>query len=51
MNKQCVAAVLGAVIMFIVQMMVKKLHIHWLREWALTLSMLGSMIITALLPA
>ncbi|MBP3848943.1 MAG: DUF5058 family protein, partial [Pyramidobacter sp.] len=51
MNKQCVAAVLGAAIMFVVQMMVKKLHIHWLREWALTLSMLGSMVITALLPA
>ena len=51
MNKQCVAAVLGAAIMFVVQMMVKKLHIHWLREWALTLSMLGSMVITALLSA
>ena len=42
------ACVLGAIIMFALNTIANKKSIGWLREWALTITILGAMIITAL---
>jgi len=42
------ACVLGAVIMFALNTIANKKNVGWLREWALTITILGAMIITAL---
>ena len=46
--KNCLACVLGAVIMFVLNTIASKKEIKWLREWALTITILAAMIITAL---
>ena len=42
------ACILGAVIMLILTKIANKNNIGWLKEWALTITILGAMIITAL---
>ena len=42
------ACILGAVIMFVLNTVANKKNIGWLKEWALTITILGAMIITAL---
>ena len=49
MNKNSIACVLGGVIMAVMLTLSKKLNLKWMKEWALTISILGSMIITALI--
>jgi hypothetical protein len=49
MNKNSIACILGAAIMTILLMIANKKNIQWIKEWALTISILGGMIITALL--
>jgi cell division protein FtsL len=49
MNKNSIACILGAVIMAILLTIANKKNIQWMKEWALTISILGGMIITALL--
>ena len=46
--KNALACVLGAVIMFVLTKVANKKEIGWLKEWSLTISILGAMIITAL---
>ena len=46
--KNALACVLGAVIMFVLTKVANKKEIGWLKEWALTITILGAMIITAL---
>lgn len=41
------ACVLGAVIMFVLTQVANKKNIGWLKEWALTITILGAMLITA----
>lgn len=50
LNKYSLAVVLGGVLMFILQTLCEKKNIAWLREWALTIAILGGMIITELVP-
>ena len=50
LNKHALAAVLGALIMFVLQTICRKKNLQWLREWALTFALLGSILITAVLP-
>ncbi len=47
--KNAAACILGAVIMFILLSIARKRNIHWLNEWALTIAIIGAMIITALI--
>lgn len=49
LNKNSVACVLGAVIMAVLVTLAEKKKIKWLNEWALTISILGGMVITALI--
>ena len=42
------ACILGAVIMFVLTQVANKKNIGWLKEWSLTITILGAMIITAL---
>lgn len=42
------ACILGAIIMFILTKIANKKNIGWLKEWSLTITILGAMIITAL---
>lgn len=49
MNKNSIACVLGAVIMGVLIVLSEKKDIRWLKEWSLTIAILGSMIITALI--
>ena len=44
----CLACVLGIVIMFVLNTIATKKDIKWLKEWALTITILAAMIITAL---
>ena len=46
--KNALACVLGAVIMFVLTKVANKKDIGWLKEWSLTITILGAMIITAL---
>lgn len=46
--RNCLACVLGVVIMFLLNTIASKKDIAWLREWALTITILAAMIITAL---
>ena len=46
--KNALACVLGAVIMFVITKVANKKEIGWLKEWSLTITILGAMIITAL---
>lgn len=46
--KNALACVLGAVIMFVLTKVANKKEIGWLKEWSLTITILGAMIITAL---
>lgn len=48
-NKNAIACILGAVIMYVLSTVAEKKNIGWLREWALTITILGAMIITALI--
>ena len=50
LNKHALAAVLGALIMFVLQTICRKKNLQWLREWALTFALLESILITAVLP-
>lgn len=47
-GKGCIATLLGAAIMFVLTTIANKKNIGWLKEWGLTIAMLGAMIITAL---
>lgn len=47
-NKYSVACVLGAGIMWALMTLSEKKGIKWLKEWALTIAILGGMIITAI---
>ncbi|MCD8196595.1 MAG: DUF5058 family protein [Lachnospiraceae bacterium] len=49
-NKNTIAVILGGLIMFVMMKICETKQIKWLRDWALTFAILGSMIITALLP-
>ena len=49
LNKNSIACVLGAGIMAVLLILGEKKNIKWLGEWALTISILGSMIITAII--
>ncbi|MCD8120901.1 MAG: DUF5058 family protein [Clostridiales bacterium] len=49
-NKNTIAVILGGFIMFVMMKICEKTKVKWLRDWALTFAILGSMIITALLP-
>ncbi len=44
----CLACVLGAVIMLALNTIAEKKNIAWLREWALTITIVAAMVITAL---
>ena len=48
LNKNSLACVLGGVIMAVMIFITEKFQVKWLKEWALTFSILGSMIITVL---
>lgn len=45
--KNCLACVLGAAIMYVLNTVAAKKEIGWLKEWALTITILVAMIITA----
>lgn len=47
--KNCLACVLGAVIMYVLNTVAGKKGIGWLKEWALTITILVAMIITAVI--
>ena len=49
MNKNSIACVLGAMIMGVLLMVSEKKNIKWLKEWNLTISILASLVITALI--
>lgn len=44
----CLACVLGAALMFGLNMLAEKKNIGWLREWALTITIVVAMVVTAL---
>lgn len=46
--KGALACILGAVIMFVLTTIANKKNLGWLREWSLTITILGAMIITAI---
>ncbi|MEG2353325.1 MAG: DUF5058 family protein [Clostridium sp.] len=48
-NSYTLACVLGALVMGVIMVINKKLNKAWLREWALSIAMFGSMIVTALI--
>lgn len=48
-NKNSIACIFGAVIMGILLFISENFKVKWLKEWALTFSILGSMIATALI--
>lgn len=48
-DKNSLACVLGAVIMAVLIQIGNKKQIRWLQDWALTLSILGSVVVTALI--
>lgn len=48
-GKNAFACILGAVIMFVLNTIATKKDIKWLKEWALTITIVVAMIITALL--
>jgi hypothetical protein len=47
--KNCLACVLGAIIMYVLNTVAAKKEIGWLREWALTITIIVAMIITAVI--
>ena len=47
--RNCLACVLGAVIMYALNTVAAKKSIGWLKEWALTITILVAMVITALI--
>lgn len=49
MNKNSIACVLGAMIMGVLSTVSEKKNIKWLKEWNLTISILASLVITALI--
>lgn len=49
MDKASIACVIGGVFMGVLMTIAEKKKIKWLNEWALTISILGGMIITALI--
>ena len=49
-NKNAIACILGAVIMYGLSTVAEKKNIGWLREWSLTITILGAMVITAPIP-
>lgn len=49
MDKASVACVIGGVFMGVLMTIAEKKKVKWLNEWALTISILGGMIITALI--
>ncbi len=50
LNKSSIAVILGGAIMWLMMTISEKNDVKWLRDWGLTIAILGSMIITALLP-
>lgn len=48
-NKNAIACILGAVIMYGLSTVAEKKNIGWLREWSLTITILGAMVVTALI--
>ena len=48
-NKNAIACILGAVIMYVLTTLANKKEIGWLKEWSLTITILGAMIITAII--
>lgn len=49
MNKNSIVCVLGAMIMGVLSTVSEKKNIKWLKEWNLTISILASLVITALI--
>lgn len=47
--RNCFACVLGAIIMFVLNTTAAKKEIGWLKEWALTITIISAMVITALI--
>ena len=47
--KNCLACVLGAIIMYVLNTVAAKKEIGWLGEWALTITIIVAMIITAVI--
>ena len=47
--RNCLACVLGAVIMYVLNTVAAKKGIGWLKEWALTITIIVAMIITAVI--
>ena len=47
--KNCLACVLGAIIMYVLNTVAAKKEIGWLREWALTITIIVAMVITAVI--
>ncbi|MGB9867463.1 MAG: DUF5058 family protein [Bacillota bacterium] len=47
-DKGTVACIAGFVIMFVLVTIARKRNIQWLKEWALTISMFGGMLITSI---
>lgn len=47
-NKNALACILGAVIMFVLNTIANKKNIGWLKEWALTITIVAAMVITAI---
>lgn len=48
-NKNAISCILGAIIMYVLSTVAEKKSIGWLKEWSLTITILGAMIITALI--
>jgi len=47
--KNCLACVLGAIIMYVLNTLAAKKEIGWLKEWALTITIIAAMVITAII--
>ncbi|TJX14538.1 DUF5058 family protein [Tissierella creatinini] len=48
MNKNSVAAIAGGVIMLVLQLLIKKKKINWLKEWGLAIALFGGMIVAVI---
>lgn len=47
-NKNSVAALAGGVIMLVLQLLIKKKNINWLKEWGLAIALFGGMIVAVI---
>lgn len=48
MNKNSVAALAGGAIMLVLQILIKKKNINWLKEWGLAIALFGGMIVAVI---